>query len=63
MSNFWNFLIGRLKEPSTWRGIIAVVTAFGIALNPEQVAAIVTAGVSLIGMIEVFRKETPPPVE
>ena len=50
-------LLSYLQQPSTWRGIIALATAFGVVLSPEQTAAIVTAGVSLIGVIEVFRNE------
>ena len=42
-------LLKYLKQPSTWRGIIAVLTAFGVALTPEQSTAIVTTGVALIG--------------
>ena len=43
-----------LKQPSTWQGIIGILTGFGIALSPEQGAAIVAAGVALIGVISVF---------
>lgn len=61
MSNFLYFVLSRLKEASTWRGIVAVIAAFGLAFSPEQAAAIVTAGVALIGAIEVFRKDLSPP--
>jgi len=46
-----------LKQPSTWKGIVGVVTGFGITLSPEQTAAIVAAGVALIGLIDVFVDE------
>lgn len=52
-----NWLIERLKEPSTWRGITALVGAIGVTLSPEQWAAISAAVVGLLGLIEVFRKE------
>lgn len=51
------WIIERLKEATTWRGIVALITAAGIALSPEQVEAITLLGVALIGVIEVFRKE------
>lgn len=48
------FLYARLSEPSTWRGIIALLTAAGIALSPEQVEAIIVAGLGLIGIAGAF---------
>ncbi len=39
---------------STWKGLIAIATAAGVALSPELQAAIITAGLGLIGLINVF---------
>ena len=36
------YILNRLSEASTWRGITLLLTALGIALSPEQVAAITT---------------------
>lgn len=33
-----------LKQDSTWKGIVSILTAVGITLNPEQAAAITTSG-------------------
>ncbi len=52
------FLTSRLKERSTWLGIIAVVTAAGIALTPEQTEAIATAGAAIGGLVAVFTADT-----
>ena len=52
-----NYVIDRLAENSTWRGIILVVTATGVHLSPELSNAIVTAGLGLVGLINVLRKE------
>ncbi len=52
-----NYLLERLKEPSTWRGLLALATALGVKLHPEMQEAILTAGLALIGMVNVFRKE------
>lgn len=46
-----------LKQPSTWKGIISVVMALGVTLNPEQIAAIIGAGVAVVGLIDVFIDE------
>ncbi len=48
------YLLARLAEPSTWRGILALVTAAGVALTPEQSSAIIAAGLAVIGLIGVF---------
>lgn len=51
------YLINRLKEPSTWQGIIAVVTGFGVAISPELSSSIVTAAAALFGTVSVVLKE------
>ncbi len=48
------YLSERLKEASTWRGIIALLTSFGVAISPEQAEALVAFGLALIGAIGVF---------
>lgn len=45
-----------LKQESTWRGLIAISTAFGLVIEPTQVAAIVAAGLAAIGLINTFKK-------
>jgi len=44
----------RLGEPSTWRGLAALLTALGISLSPEQITAITSAGLAVMGVIGVF---------
>jgi len=57
MENFGKWVLERLGEPSTWRGIIATVTAMGIAVDPDQAAAITATGLAVIGAINVFKKD------
>ena len=52
------YILDRLKEPSTWRGILAMITAVGVKLHPELQEAIISAGLALIGMVNIFRKES-----
>jgi len=52
-----NYIIDRLAENSTWRGLILVTTALGVQLSPELASAIVAAGLGLVGLINVLRKE------
>lgn len=52
-----NWILNRLAEPSTWRGLTLLLTAVGISLDPEQVAAITAAGLGIVGVINVFKKD------
>lgn len=51
-----SYVLDRLKESSTWRGLILIAAAAGLKLHPEQADAIVAAGLALAGAINVFRK-------
>lgn len=42
-------LLKRLREPSTWAGLMLVISAFGMSLTPEQQYALSTLGLALIG--------------
>lgn len=57
MNTILAYLLARLGEPSTWRGLFALLTALGITLHPEQIAAITSLGLAAIGAVNVFRKE------
>jgi len=48
------FLYERLSEPSTWRGIIALLTAVGVTLTDIQTEAVLGAGLALIGIVGAF---------
>lgn len=45
-----NSVVARLKEASTWRGLILIATALGLNLAPAMQEAIVTAGIGLAGV-------------
>jgi len=51
----WKALI---REPSTYRGLVWLLTAAGLTLSPEQQAAIIGAGAALAGIIGVFFSDT-----
>lgn len=48
------FILERGKEASTWRGLVALLTAVGITVSPEQGEAIIALGLAVIGAIGVF---------
>ena len=54
--NILNTILSRLTENSTWRGAILVATALGLKLDPEHQEAIIAAGLSLVGLINILRK-------
>ena len=39
------------REPSTWRGLVWVLTAAGITVSPELAAHIAAAGMAIAGLI------------
>lgn len=45
------YILSRLKEASTWRGIILVATAAGAHWSPESQETIITVGVGLAGVV------------
>lgn len=48
-----NYLIDRAKEPSTWRGIVLVLTALGVPIAPAMAEAIVSVGLAAAGLIGI----------
>ena len=52
------YLVARLKEKSTYSGILALLAAVGVAVDPEQFSAIAAAVMALVGVFEVFRRES-----
>jgi len=52
-----DWMLARLAEPSTWRGLTAVLAAVGVAVRPDLWQEITTAGIAIAGAIEIIRKE------
>ena len=51
------YILDRLSENSTWRGLILVATALGVHIEPALQNQIVATGLGLVGLINVFRKQ------
>ena len=47
----------RLSEPSTWRGIMMLLTAFGVTISPELQEYIISGGLALVGIIGMVTKD------
>lgn len=53
-----DFLFKRLREASTWRGIIVLVCIFtSYSISSEMQEQIIVLGTAAIALIEVIRKE------
>lgn len=52
---YW--ILDRLSENSTWRGIILVLTAAGVQIAPDLANAIIATGLSVVGLINILRKQ------
>jgi len=52
-----DYIMARMKEPSTWRGVTGLLAALGIVISPEMADAIMAAGLGVFSLIEIFRKE------
>lgn len=51
------FMMDRLQEPSTWKGLTLVAGLFGYAATPEEVEVIAGAATAVIALINIFTKE------
>ena len=52
------YVLDRLQEASTWRGVILFVTGVaGYSMPPEMLSQIVAAGVGLAGLVGMFTKD------
>jgi hypothetical protein len=49
-----NYLLARLREPSTYAGLAALLAAFGVTIAPEKMTAIVSLATALAGAAAVF---------
>lgn len=49
-----SYLFARVKEPSTWRGFILLLTAIGVPVAPQLAEAIVAAGLGIAGLVGVI---------
>ena len=48
------YLLARLKEASTWRGIVLLLTAFGVQVAPEVQEAVISVGIAVAGAVGVL---------
>lgn len=52
-----DYILARLKEPTTWGGIAAFLSGVGITIAPELWQEISAAGAAIGGLLMVLLKE------
>jgi len=52
-----NWFVKRLKEVTTWQGLITGLTALGVSISPELAAAIVGSGVAVFTLVSTIWPE------
>lgn len=57
---FLQYMLKRLSEASTWRGIVALLTVAGVSLSAEQGQQIIATGLAVIGLIQTFLPDNVP---
>jgi hypothetical protein len=48
-----SYFLARAKEPSTWRGVLLMLTAIGVPIAPALADAIISTGLALAGLVGV----------
>lgn len=50
------YLLDRLKEPSTWRGLILLATALGVPISTDAAEYVIAIGIAGAGLVGVVTK-------
>ena len=61
MARLKTYVLARLREPSTWRGIVALLTAAGVALTSDQAEAVIAIGLAVVGLIGALTPDIKEP--
>lgn len=52
----FDWIVARLSEASTWKGLIGILGAIGITIEPAQADKIIAGILAIIGCINVGKK-------
>lgn len=52
-----NYIINRLKEPSTWSGLGMLAVSLGLGIPPGTIEAVTSIGVGVAGLAAIFLRE------
>lgn len=54
-----DYVLPRLKERSTYVGLVALATAFGIVIDPALVDVALAVGAAVGGIVSIVWKDKP----
>jgi hypothetical protein len=57
----FRYLLARLLERSTWLGLVALATAAGVTLQPDQIEGVAAAGLTVGGLLAAFWPDAGSP--
>ena len=57
MGNIAKWFVDRAKEKTTWYGIVALISAAGIAISPELKESVAVAGMAIAGLLATITKD------
>lgn len=63
LNTFLYFVVARLRERSTWLGLISLATALGLVLSQAQQDAIIAAGSAVAGLVAALTPDRDTPAE
>ncbi len=58
MKKVIHYILARLKERSTWLGLISFATALGLMMTPEQQEQVIAAGMAIAGFVGAFTRDS-----
>ena len=57
MNNVFRTILNYLNQPSTYKGLFALLAAFGVVMSPELSNAIIACALGIIGLVDVIVNE------
>lgn len=57
MKNVIEYILNRIQEPSTIRGVIMLAGGFGITLDPEHIKEYISLAFIIVGAVNVYKKD------
>ena len=59
MNSAIRHLLAQAREPSTWRGLVWMLTAAGISISPELAVHVGATGMAIAGLIGALFPDRP----
>lgn len=55
---WYEIILNYLNQASTYKGLFAILAAFGVVMSPELSNAIIACALGVIGLVDVIIDET-----